>query len=333
MVVKRLLDQASAAALAAAVPPQAEPDELGLAPMDDEPGPSGAPGGRQTGPYAVSGRETHGGLAGGHPGRAAGPSLLEDELKPLGGATATGAGGSLDRLMADPMLAVPPTVCRWGRRSRGGRAGGDCSGGTKGLLQRKDVIEIKPVNPKQVKLVVIAWGVAVVVILGGLVAASLLAAADFRASLAVRRRRISLASMHRPSSSAIGRERKPDGGRLLPLDAFPHAGHRHDHGQPRRLARDQGAEMGLARSSVAALAALLRLEQADRGRELEHAGAGVGPDEQHSRADLGHRVSDGRAYGCTLRHDTSRLRVFTAGPSAGVHPSTFANDHVMEGEL
>ena len=199
VLVKRLLEQPSAAAASPAAgtvpisvptqgdspifgptpgvaaqksgqsPAQAEPDELGLAPLDNEPGarwgakPVAKPAAT---PSLV---ETP---AGPLPEAVAAPpaisSLLEEELKPLGAA----AGGSLDRLMADPMLGGatadglplgPPPAARmsWRRRLRRG---------LKRLFQRKEVVEIKPVNPRQIKMAVITWGVALVLILGGLAA-------------------------------------------------------------------------------------------------------------------------------------------------------------------
>ena len=203
VLVKRLLEQPSAAATSPAAgtvpisastkgdspifgptpgvaarksgqsPAQAEPDELGLAPLDNEPG-AGWGAKPVAKPAATpSVVETP---AGPLPEAVAAPpaisSLLEEELKPLGGAAGGAAGGSLDRLMGDPMLGGatadglplgPPPAARmsWRRRLRRG---------LKRLFQRKEVVEIKPVNPRQIKMAVITWGVAGALILGGLAA-------------------------------------------------------------------------------------------------------------------------------------------------------------------
>ena len=69
----------------------------------------------------------------------------------LGGATADGL----------PLGPPPAARMSWRRRLRRG---------LERLFQRKEVVEIKPVNPRQIKMAVITWGVAGVLILGGLAA-------------------------------------------------------------------------------------------------------------------------------------------------------------------
>ena len=115
MLAKRLLEQASTAAPAAtpapaperapAEQPQPEADELGLAPLGDEPGAKWGAQPVKAAAEPSSAEKPAEPLPGAIAAPPAPSSLLEDELKPLGGgATGTAAGGSLDRLMADPML-------------------------------------------------------------------------------------------------------------------------------------------------------------------------------------------------------------------------------------
>ena len=171
-----LIEHASAMPPSPAKPVQPEPDELGLAPLDDEPparwkspAPPSLPslGAKPAGPEDSASSSPTGTS---QPPKV--PSLLEEELKPLGGGPGA-AGGPLDRLMADPMLGGaagglplgPPRSGKksWRRLLRGA---------FRGLFKRKPVVEIKPINPRQIKVAAIAWGIAVLLIFGTLVGIS-----------------------------------------------------------------------------------------------------------------------------------------------------------------
>ena len=169
-----LIEHASAIPASPAKQVQPEPDELGLAPLDDElrtkwksPSP---PAAKPTGPEDSASSSPPGTS---QPPKV--PSLLEEELKPLGGGPGAAAGGPLDRLMADPLLGGAAGGLPLGPPRSGKKSWRRLLRGTfQGFFKRKQVIEIKPVNPAQIKLTVIAWGMAVLLILGTLVGISYL---------------------------------------------------------------------------------------------------------------------------------------------------------------
>jgi outer membrane protein assembly factor BamB len=183
-LAKRLLAAADTAEEPAAKEPiSPAEDELTLAPLEDEPtikpGATGSAGAGATGPARVSstGAKPPAASPGQQPDVT---SLLEAELKALeGGAKGTSTKGSLERLMADPtvggaaggMPLGPPRT-----KKKGWRRFLKNLKNIKGFLKRKPkkTVVVKPVDPKQVKLMVIAWGTAVLLIVGGMVLVSYL---------------------------------------------------------------------------------------------------------------------------------------------------------------
>jgi outer membrane protein assembly factor BamB len=160
--------------LPAAKQGRGEPEELDLAPLDEETKPSHAA--RPKPPDAQQEPPKPGQGPGQEPGQGppALPSPLAEELPPLDDEQGA-AAGPLDGLMADPMAGgVTGGLSLRPLRSKKRSLRKRWKTSLKGLFKRKEVVQVKPVDPKKVKLLVIAWVTAALLIVGAIVLISCL---------------------------------------------------------------------------------------------------------------------------------------------------------------